>query len=263
MRSFATHIPTPLFAASAALLCATGSGTPACASSIVVPAAFAGTNGDTSNIVPFGESSPYFFSTGRSQTVYDTALFAALPAGGFIITGLDFRTNYAHAISYATPDIQIDLSTTAAAAGGLSATVADNVGANDTVVFGAGPLSFSAQSSSTLDFIMQVPLEHSFFYDPTKGNLLIDVRLFSAPNGFDGSTQATQVTAGVSRIFSNGDVNAATAGYFQPVASIMQVDYTLAPPAPEPGSSAIIAASLAALSAAPGRRRAASAWRAL
>src|SRR5207249_8841041 len=80
------------------------------------------------------------------------------------------------------PDIQIDLSTTSAGDDGLSTTYANNVGADDTVVFTRGALTlssaFTGPPDGPKDFDIIITLTTPFLYNPALGNLLLDVRNF-------------------------------------------------------------------------------------
>jgi len=138
------------------------------------------------------------------QNVYSSALF---PAGQVLtIRELRFRPSaiFGSAFSATIADLQINLSTTDAAVGGLSATFADNVGADDEVVFNGSvdvSSAFTGPSGGPKDFDIVIQLSTPFSYDPALGNLLIDYRNRS------GST-ATFIDAGVnngaSRAFALG-----------------------------------------------------------
>jgi hypothetical protein len=114
--------------------------------------------------------------------VFESSEFATLLSGE-LITQIAFRPNGsgASAFSSTISNIQINLSTTSAAPGSLSTNFASNVGEDDTVVF-CGELALSSSNSnggSPKNFDITIPLTTPFFYDPTKGNLLLDVRKFS------------------------------------------------------------------------------------
>src|SRR5271156_4295689 len=107
----------------------------ASAANIVVPNSLANVEGETGNGLPF--SNNWFgIPSLRYQQVYLASQFSAL-SGPSLITAIAFRpegTDDGTAFSTTLPDVQIDLSTTSAAPGSLSATFANNVGVNDTVV---------------------------------------------------------------------------------------------------------------------------------
>jgi hypothetical protein len=119
----------------------------------------------------------------RIQTVYGASQF---PVGAALrITELRFRPSavWGNAFTATIPDLQIKMSTTAARANNLSATFADNVGANETVVF-QGPITLSSRfvgpAAGPKEFDIIIPLATSFTYDPAAGNLLVELRHASA-----------------------------------------------------------------------------------
>ncbi|HEY9173423.1 MAG TPA: hypothetical protein VI136_14145 [Verrucomicrobiae bacterium] len=75
-------------------------------------------------------------------------------------------------------NIQINLSTTIRAPDDLSATFAANVGVDDTVVFGPGSWGVGASGAPCpAGFEDGLLCEVPFYYDPARGNLLMDVRV--------------------------------------------------------------------------------------
>ncbi|HYV29204.1 MAG TPA: hypothetical protein VFA77_16845, partial [Candidatus Eisenbacteria bacterium] len=117
----------------------------------------------------------------REQEVYGATEF---PSGTLVIKELRFRPDatYGNAFTTTVSHIQINLSTTSRNHDQLSANFADNVGANDTVVFD-GPLTISSQFSGPASgpkaFDIIIPLTTHFSYDRSAGNLLLDIRNFS------------------------------------------------------------------------------------
>jgi hypothetical protein len=130
----------------------------------------------------------------RYQQVYAASAFGAL-ARPENITQIVFRPDgtpaNANAFSTTLPDVQINLSTTSADPDGLSNTFADNVGSDDTVV-SQGALSLSSQYSGPFggpkDFDIVIDLPHHFQYDPSQGNLLLEVRNFGGGTPVDETT---------------------------------------------------------------------------
>lgn len=166
----------------------------------------------------------------RLQEVYSSALF---PPGQILITELRWRPSAAgHPSSTVISDLQLNLSTTTIQPGHLSATFGNNLGPDDTVVF-HGSLSvtsaFTGPVNGPKDFDIVVRLTTPFPYDPSAGNLLVDVRNFS------GST-VSAVDAGspadglVSRAFALGATS--TVGGPAPGADVLQIGYSTAPIAP-------------------------------
>src|SRR5450432_18176 len=147
---------------------------------IVSPAAQAAVDGNGGNNFPFdiGDS---VISSQRYQQVYSASDFAVLN-GPALITEILFRPDSLNGKAFSTtlPAIQIDLSTTTAAPDALSAVFANNIGADDTVVYGPGPLAlssaFTGLPGGPKNFDVAIKLTHAFLYNPAAGNLLLDVR---------------------------------------------------------------------------------------
>ncbi len=144
---------------------------------IVVPNSLATVEGNSNNAIPFS----LFWISMRYQQVYSSSEF---PAGPILITQLGFRPDATFGIAFSStiPNIQIDLSTTTLPVDGLDTTLANNVGADNTVAFnGALALSssFTGPTGGPKDFDILVNLTTPFLYDKAQGNLLLDVRNFS------------------------------------------------------------------------------------
>jgi len=176
---------------------------------VVVPNSARTIEGDSNNSFPFNISIVGLPSQ-RYQQVYAASQFG----GGGLITQIVFRPDAGagHAFASTLPDMQIDLSTTSAADDGLSTTFANNVGADDTVVFARGALTlssaFTGPPSGPKDFDIIITLTTPFLYNPALGNLLLDVRNFGA--GSTCSFDAVNTPGdGVSRLY-NSNVNGTT-----------------------------------------------------
>lgn len=76
------------------------------------------------------------------------------------------------------PNLQFSLSTTPRGPDGLSSVFAENIGHDETVVFGPGPVRWPVIEPPGLTFDFVVPMVTPFLYDPAEGNLLLDVRNF-------------------------------------------------------------------------------------
>jgi hypothetical protein len=109
----------------------------------------------------------------RWQQVYGASDFARVGAPMFI-TEIRFETalNSPGFVDTSLANLRIDFSTTARVPDGLSSTFAENIGANDTVVF-SGPFDFTDYGGG---FGIHIPLQTPFLFDPAQGNLLMDVR---------------------------------------------------------------------------------------
>jgi hypothetical protein len=113
-------------------------------------------------------------SSFRYQQVYAASDFARI-GSPMLITELRFDPSEGSVFSIDVnlENIRIDFSTTTSVPDGLSAMFAENVGADNTVAF-SGPLRFFDTAVET--FGVHIPLQTPFFYDPSRGNLLMDVR---------------------------------------------------------------------------------------
>jgi hypothetical protein len=161
---------------------------------IVLPNSRAAAEGDSDNAFPFNIGNPNFnLPSQRYQQVYAASQFPSL---GGLITQIAFRPDatFGSFFSSTLPDIRIDLSTTSRTPTTpappmmtpLSATFATNVGGDDTIVFGgAGGAALSLSSAFTgpaggpKTFDILINLTTPFLYNPSNGNLLLDVRNFS------------------------------------------------------------------------------------
>jgi len=214
------------------------------AQTVVVPSGNTSVEGNSNNGFPFNLIG-FGLSSQRYQQVYDKSEFSSL-SGPELITQILFRPDagFGGAFSSTLPSVQIDLSTTGKAPDGLSATFADNVGANDTVVYHTGPLAlssaFTGPANGPKDFDILINLDTPFLYDPTAGNLLLDVRNF----GGGGTTQfdAQESTDSVSRVFSLGGVNADSGNLnTSGLVTKFQFQPNHFEPVPEPCSLALLA----------------------
>jgi len=189
-----------------------------CADTLVVPNTLATTEGQTAYNIPFGLSSS--ISTGsRYQQVYNASEFAALP-GPVLITRIAFRPDqYQTAFSGTLSDVQVNLSTTSVSRDTLTNIFANNVGLDDTVVF-HDPLTLTSAtgvvSTGPKDFEIEIVLTTPFFYDRSRGNLLLDVRNATAPAAlnyvyFDAQFSLTTVSRTYS-YESSGDPLASPSG---------------------------------------------------
>jgi hypothetical protein len=204
---------------------------------IVVPNSLANVEGNSNNGFPFNLQL-FGLQAQHYQQVYSHTQF---PSGGpFLITAMAFRpdSQTGNAFSSTLSNIRIALSTTSASPDGLSTTYANNIGANNTVVFN-GALSLSSANTpgpgNTRNFDIIVTLQTPFLYDPNAGNLLMDVRNFGGglTTQFDAENTAGD---SISRVF-NLDNNAnGTVGIADTFGLVTQ--FTLAP-VPEPGSLAV------------------------
>lgn len=210
-----------LFHTSLCLLACALVATGASAQSIVVPSSLKTLEGNSNSDFPF-DISAYGFLSQRFQQVYAASEFAS--AGGPVwISQIAFRPDaqWCMPFSATIPNVQINLSATTPGPDALSLTFGANVGANDTVVY-SGPLALAIACAGPVlgpkDFELKIPLTTPFLYDPSKGNLLMDVRTSVPPDqpyGVPFDTQA-QVGDSVSYLYTysfQADAVMATEGF--------------------------------------------------
>lgn len=216
---------------------------------LVVPGANQLVEGNSNNGFPFNISD-FGVPSQRYQQVYDAGEF---PVSIIEITDIRFRPDdvAGNAFAGVLSSIRVDLSTTSAAVSGLSTTFASNVGGDNVTVFsGAWAASSADTGGPPRSFDIVLPLSTSFFYDPSLGNLLLDVYNFNGglTTQFDSHSTSGGVMA---RMFST-DVNAATGGG-DPSGLVTQFEYEVAD-IPEPATSALLGAGLIILVAVRRRR---------
>ena len=233
-----------LFAASSLLFCAPF----AAADVIVVPNNLATVEGNDDN---FG---PFFNDSVRYQQVYDASQFPS-SIGPLRITQIAFRpdgsvTNPNLIIRF--DSVRIDLSTTSSTPGTLSSVFANNVGADNMTVFNSfvfvtAPVT--GPPGGPKDFTVVFDLT-PFIYDPSAGNLLLDVRAIEFAGGISAPFDAVSNSPFTAHIDAP-DISAATGSYFAD-GLVTQFQYT-AVAVPEP--STIVLESLGALLIALGASR--------
>lgn len=145
------------------------SGGDARAVAIVSPSGLDGGLGNSNNIAPFDP-----WSATRMQQVYASSDFSSM-GGPQYIDSILFQSN---SFGATIPNITITMSTTSMPVDGLSPVFANNTGADaETVYQGTLPI-YSTQSPSDSGpppFDVVINLQHPFLYDPSKGNLLLDI----------------------------------------------------------------------------------------
>ena len=163
---------------------------------IIYPEVYADTE------APNGAGNIGTFDPGRLQRIYSAAeAFPQLPITYHTVTGFRWRPdgNASAAYTATTDKLEIRLSTTEVEPGELSLRYADNIGDDETLVF-AGALTLSTQNSGPTggpkDFDIVIDFTTPFHYDPSAGNLLMDMMWFSP--------------------FSNVEVDACTLDVFPP-----------------------------------------------
>jgi hypothetical protein len=185
---------------------------PIMAGPVVVPHEWSGAFGDSGNLFPLFSSKPM-----RYQQVFDAAQFSRWNPGGGFIYRLAFR-GHGPGVPFvgAVAQLQVNLSTSSKAPDALSSNFAENVGPDNTQVF-SGP--FQAQvtyNGDPANFEVVINLSTPFFYDPGKGNLLLDIRNLQGGTEVPAADQELDGTSAVgdatSRVYNFGDASASSAG---------------------------------------------------
>jgi hypothetical protein len=216
---------------------------------IVVPNANTSTVGnDTDSIPGSGDV--------RSQELLGSGQFASV-GGPILIDQLSFRAAPGTgSVNFSIATMNLFLSTSPKfpnTSGPLmSTTFADNVGADNTLVF-SGPLSFTSPGCagpSVCLFDINVNFTTPFLYNPTQGRLLLDLKI-SGFSGLGGTLDAVSFTGppggtGGSIASVSGGLNDAS-GVLNFGDDIVQVRYTAAVPEPASGAFLIIGAATLAL----------------
>ena len=155
---------------------------------VVVPNAQTTADGNSSNLFPF--NTPQFggISAMRYQQVYSSGDIG----GAGIIDKIAFRPDFNSGLAFSATGVSVDirLSHVPFSPDGLSATLADNVGPDDTVVLDTNSLSYASNRTGCgpagpCDFDIIIDLNDVFTFNGA-GNLLLDIRLRTA----DASTDA-------------------------------------------------------------------------
>lgn len=155
---------------------------------IVVPNALVNVEGNAASVSPF---SGFGVPSLRYQQVYAASQFGAMDSEGEFIQAISFRIDTDQGPFFGSfvllRDAQVNCSTTLRAPDNLSTNFAENVGADDTVVYGRGELQVDGTYSvgaRPQPFGARIILQKPFFYRPSMGNLLFDLRIFTYSNSF-------------------------------------------------------------------------------
>jgi hypothetical protein len=136
----------------------------------VVPNSLMNTNGNDASILPFG-----YLGQVRYQQVYDASQFSLVPPGGAFITRIFLSVDCSSRKTWLVTNLQVNVSTTQKDPDTLSPVFAENVGSDDIVTFGPAAYAPSLAGCGN-SFSSEIEVNVPFFYEPTKGNLLFDLR---------------------------------------------------------------------------------------
>jgi len=179
---------------------------------LVVPNDAENQEGNDASVVPFVIA---VGGTERYQQVYEASQFSAVKAGGSFVTEIYFRPDcYYGTGGSLTTNLLVNFSTTSKMPDQLSSVFAENVGQDDTRVFGPGKLIAGGEGGPTNncprglftgDSLNRILLDTPFFYNPARGNLLLDARVSGVNQNFPGGGQLDAVNVpsdSVSRVYA-------------------------------------------------------------
>ena len=224
---------------------------------IVAPGSSASTNGNAQGPSPLRS---YGIGGSRVQQVYDHSLFSSVSQPQ-LISAIQFRPlngspGFLFGSTVTVSNILIDLSTTPHSGEGanpLSMSFADNVGPDSTLVY-SGALILTTAATGTpagpKAFDYTITLQTPFLYDPSLGNLLLDVHIpvvaivgGNGALGFLNFDTVTNVNDGIYSVLGP-NVGAATFGQLSTTGVITSFVTTAVP---EPSSIVLGTLGMAAL----------------
>ncbi len=236
--------------ARALLVCALAMWAPVHGATLVAPTIYEKTEASGANCIPFGCAG---FS--RYQQIYASSHFPGEPIA---ITGLAFRPDLYYrgtAFNVLLQDVTMRLSTTSRGPGQLEPDFETNLGTDTQTVLSTATLSLSGTVSATKPrtFSVILNLTSAFAYDPSSGNLLLDVNIGGAP------ASALSLDAFSGTVSQRAFGNASGSSYVDSTGLVTQFRWEEMPPAhsPEPGTMVLcVTAVLACWAGARRNRRA-------
>ncbi len=177
---------------------------------VVVPNSLATNDGNGSSTSTAGPASV------RWLQINDASQFGALSGPSFL-TQFAYRPD--QIVGQSGPrtfTLQIYASTTSRSVADLSTTFAENVGANNTLVFD-GTVNLTTGNlpgpGNTRQFDYVFPFTTPFLYDPAAGNLVLDLQINSSGSALTFDTVFPGDPA-IGRVFSSGSSSATTGDIF-------------------------------------------------
>lgn len=191
---------------------------------IVVPNNLSSAEGNTSN---FG---PFFDTSVRYQQVYSASQFPS--TGPLSITQIAFRPDASvtsSSLFLFFNSVRIDLSTTSSTPGALSTVFANNVGADNMTVFNSPVFvtsSVAGPAAGPKNFTVIFNVS-PFTYDPSLGNLLLDMRAVESGGGISAPFDAQLNSPFTAHVDASGV--GSTSGSVLPIGVVTQFQFTSVP----------------------------------
>ena len=230
---------------SIAIAAATGAGVSGEVIRIVSPPSTANTEGNTS-VTP--TRTPL-----RIQYLIPAADFADLPASHRYIAGFNFRSDrtQTQAVDWIIPDEQIWMSTTNKTS--LTNVFDDNHGPNKALLFDGTmtyPFLGTGPAAGPRPFADGTRLQTPFYYDPSQGNLVVELRDFDKNYPIPASIDVVTIpSASIRTLLNEGNPNGATGVPIPNTVAPMRFEFVV----PEP--SAAVLAGLACVNLLAWRRK--------
>jgi hypothetical protein len=161
----------------------------------------------SNNTFPLGFTTPSPGYLGEYQQIYASSAFP----GPVTIESIAFSSSSLPGNpppTTRTVDMTVGLSPTTATPSNPGTSYDANKGPGFTTVF-SGPLTFHTLNQDTFDVV--IPLTTPFTYDPSSGNLLLDVFVNSSSGG-NAAFQFGFNSPDTGRLYNSGGVGAPTAG---------------------------------------------------
>lgn len=189
------------------LLLAAFSIAPAAAAQLVHPNQYVANEGAFNNSIPFN----YSTGAGHYQQSYDKTQFPGL----FTITEIAYRYKGDSSYSSGQVDLKVTLAYCATPWNAVTSNYAGNIGANATVVHdGVWAFdAFSGDAATPNPFTARLKLTTPFTFDPSLGDLLMDLEIRSSATASSGGAfSRADNDVGVYRVYSNDGNPTGTSG---------------------------------------------------
>jgi hypothetical protein len=154
--------------------------------------------GNFSNVFPFSSSSPQY--VGEYQQIYSSTAFS----GPLLISSMAFETGTGNGVISASYDFTLSLGETTRTPSSPGSAYSGTF-----IPVFSGPLTVNYTSAGAFDFV--VNFATPFAYDPSLGNLLMDI-VINSPSSASAIFAASTGDPNMGRVFNSGGNGPATAG---------------------------------------------------